>query len=251
MNKLIELRDIYKSFGEKSVHCGIDLDIYEGERITVLGRSGTGKSVLLKLIIGLIKPDRGKVTVMGKEINTATENELLSIRKGIGMLFQGSALFDSLTVSENIAYALSEDPSFSENEINKLVKKKLELVGLAGIEDKMPADLSGGMKKRVALARALATTPNILLYDEPTTGLDPPNINRINNLIIQMNKQFNITSVIITHDLESAFTVSERIAFLHEGKIVFTGAVDRVNNSGCEPLDDFINGVMGKELAII
>jgi len=249
LNKIIELKNVYKSFGEKVVHQGINLDIYEGEKITVLGGSGTGKSVLLKLIIGLLQADSGSIVVMGKNLTDIKEDELISIRKNIGMLFQGAALFDSLTVWENIAYALIEDSGMSENEINDVVKKKLELVGLSGIEDKMPADLSGGMKKRVGLARALATTPKIILYDEPTTGLDPPNINRINDLINDMNRQFNITSVIITHDLESAFAVSDRIAFLHEGKIVFVGTVDEANNSDCEMLDDFIKGVMREEVS--
>ena len=248
MNKIIELKNVYKSFGEKVVHQGINLDIYEGEKITVLGGSGTGKSVLLKLIIGLLKPDRGEVVVMGKDITRIEEDELIKIRKNIGMLFQGAALFDSLTVWENIAYALIEDSDLSLNEINGVVNKKLKLVGLPGIEDKMPADLSGGMKKRVGLARALATTPKIILYDEPTTGLDPPNINRINDLINDMNSQFNITSVIITHDLESAFAVSDRVAFLHDGKIVFVGTVDEAKESDCETLDDFIKGVMREEI---
>ncbi|MGI9553343.1 MAG: ABC transporter ATP-binding protein [Thermodesulfobacteriota bacterium] len=249
LNKIIEIKNVYKSFGEKVVHQGIDLDIFEGEKITVLGGSGTGKSVLLKLIIGLFLPDSGQIKVMGKEITRIDEEELVSIRKNIGMLFQGAALFDSLTVWGNIAYALIENSDMSDNEINNVVKKKLELVGLQGIEDKMPADLSGGMKKRVGLARALATTPKILLYDEPTTGLDPPNINRINDLINDMNRQFNITSVIITHDLESAFAVSDRIAFLHDGKIVFVGTVEEANNSDCPMLDDFIKGVMREEIS--
>ena len=249
MSKIIELQDVYKSFGEKVVHQGINLDIYEGEKITVLGGSGTGKSVLLKLIIGLLHADSGRIIVMGKDITNIKEDELISVRKNIGMLFQGAALFDSLPVWENIAYALLEDSELSINEINDVVKKKLELVGLSGIEDKMPADLSGGMKKRVGLARALATTPKIILYDEPTTGLDPPNINRINDLINDMNSQFNITSVIITHDLKSAFAVSDRIAFLHDGKIVFIGTVEEANNSDCEMLDDFIKGVMREEVS--
>lgn len=249
MNKIIELKDVHKSFGEKVVHRGINLDIYEGEKITVLGGSGTGKSVLLKLIIGFIKPDHGTITVMGKNVTAIAEDELLSIRKGIGMLFQGSALFDSLTVWENVAYALSNDSNFSPDEMDKVVKEKLSLVGLTEVESRMPADLSGGMKKRVALARALATTPRILLYDEPTTGLDPPNINRINDLIRHMNKQFKIASVIITHDIESAFAVSDRIAFLHEGKIVFVGTVEEVKNSSCEVLRDFVNGVIREEFA--
>ncbi len=251
MDKIIELKNVYKSFGEKVVHQGIDLDVYEGEKITVLGGSGTGKSVLLKLILGLLKPDRGQITVMGRNVNTTSEDELLSVRRGIGMLFQGSALFDSLTVWENVTYALSEYSDLSPDELDEVAREKLALVGLPGIENRMPADLSGGMKRRVALARALATTPKIILYDEPTTGLDPPNINRINGLIKHMNRQFKIASVIITHDIESAFAVSDRVAFLHEGKIVFVGTVNEAKQSNCEVLNDFINGVVREELAAV
>ncbi len=246
--KIIELINVHKTFGQKVVHNGVDLDIFEGEKITVLGGSGSGKSVLLKEINGLLSPDSGKVVIDGGDITTMPESELINVRKNIGMLFQGSALFDSLPVWDNVAYTLVENSSLSKEEIDKVVKKKLALVGLPDIEDKMPGDLSGGMKKRVGLARALAKTPKILLYDEPTTGLDPPNIIRINDLIIDMNKKFNITSVIITHDIESAFAVSDRIAFLHDGKIVFVGSVEDAKNTDNKELHNFINGVMEEEL---
>lgn len=246
--KIIELINVHKTFGQKVVHDGVDLDIFEGEKITVLGGSGSGKSVLLKEINGLLRPDSGKVVIDGGDITTMPESELINVRKNIGMLFQGSALFDSLSVWDNVAYTLVENSSLSKEEIDKVVKKKLALVGLPDIEDKMPGDLSGGMKKRVGLARALAKTPKILLYDEPTTGLDPPNIIRINDLIIDMNKKFNITSVIITHDIESAFAVSDRIAFLHDGKIVFVGSVEDAKNTDNKELHNFINGVMEEEL---
>jgi len=246
--KIIELINVHKTFGQKIVHNGVDLDIFEGEKITVLGGSGSGKSVLLKEINGLLSPDSGKVVIDGSDITTMPESELINVRKNIGMLFQGSALFDSLPVWDNVAYTLVENSSLSKEEIDKVVKKKLALVGLPDIEDKMPGDLSGGMKKRVGLARALAKTPKILLYDEPTTGLDPPNIIRINDLIIDMNKKFNITSVIITHDIESAFAVSDRIAFLHDGKIVFVGSVEDAKNTDNKELHNFINGVMEEEL---
>ncbi len=246
--KIIELINVHKTFGQKVVHNGVDLDIFEGEKITVLGGSGSGKSVLLKEINGLLSPDSGKVVIDGGDITTMPESELINVRKNIGMLFQGSALFDSLPVWDNVAYTLVENSSLSREEIDKVVKKKLALVGLPDIEDKMPGDLSGGMKKRVGLARALAKTPKILLYDEPTTGLDPPNIIRINDLIIDMNKKFNITSVIITHDIESAFAVSDRIAFLHDGKIVFVGSVEDAKNTDNKELYNFINGVMEEEL---
>lgn len=246
--KIIELINVHKTFGQKIVHNGVDLDIFEGEKITVLGGSGSGKSVLLKEINGLLSPDSGKVVIDGGDITTMPESELINVRKNIGMLFQGSALFDSLPVWDNVAYTLVENTSLSKEEIDKVVKKKLALVGLPDIEDKMPGDLSGGMKKRVGLARALAKTPKILLYDEPTTGLDPPNIIRINDLIIDMNKKFNITSVIITHDIESAFAVSDRIAFLHDGKIVFVGSVEDAKITDNKELHNFINGVMEEEL---
>ena len=250
MKKIIRMNNVYKSFGDKHVHKGVDLEIFEGERITILGGSGSGKSVLLKEINGLIKPDSGEVHVLDIEVSRMEDEELTEVRADIGMLFQGAALFDSLSVRENIAYSLMESNKFSREEIDKVVAKKLNLVGLPGIEDKMPSDLSGGMKKRVGIARALAKTPKILLYDEPTTGLDPPNINRINELIIEMNSQFGITSVIITHDIDSAFEVSDRVAFLHDGRIIFTGSVKEAKKTKNEILNDFINGVMREDIAV-
>lgn len=241
-NYIVELKDIHKSFDSKKVHTGINLSIKQGENITVLGGSGSGKSVLLKEITGLIKPDMGDVIIEYENIVPMDEADLVHVRKKIGMLFQGAALFDSLTVAENIAYPLRESSNFTEDDIKKVVSTNLELVGLEGIEDKLPSDLSGGMKKRVGLARAMAMNPKILLYDEPTTGLDPPNTSRINNLIRDMQKKFGITGVIITHDVKSAFEISDRIAFLHRGKIIFEGTVDEAQNSDIELLMDFIQG---------
>lgn len=242
--EIIGIKNVYKAFDSKEVHTGVTLSIKKGENITVLGGSGSGKSVLLKEITGLLKPDSGDVIVEGQNIVLMDERELVNVRKNIGMLFQGSALFDSLTVEENIAYPLRENASFLENEIKEIVARNLELVGLPGIEDKMPSDLSGGMKKRVGLARAMAMNPKILLYDEPTTGLDPPNITRINQLIRDMQAQFGITGVIITHDVQSAFEISDRVAFLYHGKIVFTGTVEEAKNTDVEILSDFINAKM-------
>jgi phospholipid/cholesterol/gamma-HCH transport system ATP-binding protein len=242
--EIIGIKNVYKAFDSKEVHTGVTLSIEKGENITVLGGSGSGKSVLLKEITGLLKPDSGDVIVEGQNIVHMDERELVNVRKNIGMLFQGSALFDSLTVEENIAYPLRENASFLENEIKEIVARNLELVGLPGIEDKMPSDLSGGMKKRVGLARAMAMNPKILLYDEPTTGLDPPNITRINQLIRDMQAQFGITGVIITHDVQSAFEISDRVAFLYHGKIVFTGTVEEAKNTDVEILSDFINAKM-------
>lgn len=239
---IIELKDVHKSFDSKVVHSGVTLFIKRDENITILGGSGSGKSVLLKEITGLIKPDRGQVIIEGEDIVPMSEEELIHVRKKIGMLFQGAALFDSLTVAENIAYPIREHFKHTEEEIREIVAKKLELVGLPGIEDKYPSDLSGGMKKRVGLARAMAMEPKILLYDEPTTGLDPPNIRRINNLIRDMQQRFSVTGVVITHDVASAFEVSDRIAFLYRGKIIFVGTVEEARNTDIEVLSDFIHG---------
>lgn len=241
---IIDIKDVYKSFGPKEVHSGLTLAIRKGESITVLGGSGSGKSVLLKEITGLLKPEAGDVIVEGENIVPMEERELVNIRKKMGMLFQGAALFDSLTVEENIAYPLRENTDYPEDKIREVVATNLELVGLPDIQDKMPADLSGGMKKRVGLARAMAMNPKILLYDEPTTGLDPPNISRINQLIRDMQAQFGITGVIITHDVKSAFEVSDRVAFLYHGKIIFTGTVEEAENTDIEILSDFIHGRM-------
>lgn len=246
-DNIIKLVEVYKSFEEKEVHKGVNLDIKRGENLTVLGGSGSGKSVLLKEINGLIKPDSGEVLIDGNNIVEYGESELTEIRKNIGMLFQGAALFDSLTVEENIAYSLVENTDMSDEQIEEIVKTNLELVGLPGIEDKYPNDLSGGMKKRVGLARALAITPKIILYDEPTTGLDPPNISRINELIMCMKEEHDITGVIITHDIESAYTISDRVAFLHDGRIVFTGTVEDAKNTDVEVFRNFLDGVMEED----
>lgn len=246
-NKIIEIDNVYKSFDSKDVHKGINLSIMKGENLTVLGGSGSGKSVLLKEITGLLKPDSGEVYIEGENIVPMDDNELVHVIRKIGMLFQGSALFDSLTVEENIAYPLLESSDYEIDEIRDIVAKNLELVGLPGVEDKMPSDLSGGMKKRVGLARAMAKSPKILLYDEPTTGLDPPNISRINMLIRDMQKQFGITGIIITHDVKSAFEVSDRIAFLYKGKIIFVGSVKEAENTDISELKDFILGKLNDD----
>lgn len=244
---IIELKDVHKSFDSKEVHRGINLSIRKGETMTVLGGSGSGKSVLLKEITGLLKPDKGEVVIESENIVPMDEEDLVRVRRKIGMLFQGAALFDSLTVAENIAYPIREHFKRTEGEISEIVSRNLELVGLPGIEDKLPADLSGGMKKRVGLARAMAMEPKILLYDEPTTGLDPPNISRINDLIRDMQQKFGVTGVVITHDVESAFKVSNRIAFLHNGKIIFVGTVEEAQNTDIEVLNDFIHGRLDED----
>jgi len=243
----IEIKDEHKTFDSKEVHNGVTLSVERGENITILGGSGSGKSVLVKEIIGIIKPDSGEILIDGEDIVPMNDSQLLEVRKKMGMLFQGSALFDSLTVGENIAYPLVEHCECPESEIEGVVAKNLELVGLKGIEDKMPHDLSGGMQKRVALARAIAMDPEILLYDEPTTGLDPPNTNRINEIIKDLKEKICATGVIITHDVASAFEISDRIAFFCNGKIVFTGSVEEAQHTDIKELDDFIHGRLVEE----
>lgn len=239
---IIEFNDVYKSFNGLLVHNGINLSIMEGEIISLLGGSGSGKSVLLKELIGLMKPDKGNIVVMGKNVMQMKEDELIKLREHVGMLFQGAALFDSLTVFENIAYPLREHLKLTEEEIKECVAEKLKLVGLGGIETKMPADLSGGMKKRVGLARAIATEPDIILYDEPTTGLDPITAQRINELIIELRRKLGITTIVVTHDLHCVKTVSDRIAMLYEGKILTVGTWEQLATSGLQAVKDFISG---------
>ncbi|GAB61773.1 MAG: ABC transporter ATP-binding protein [Candidatus Jettenia sp.] len=239
---IIEFKDVYKSFNGILVHNGINLSIVEGEIMSLLGGSGSGKSVLLKELIGLVIPDRGDIIVLGNTVTQMNEESLIELREHVGMLFQGAALFDSLTVFENIAYPLREHLKLTEKEIRERVAEKLYLVGLGGIENKMPNELSGGMRKRVGLARAIATDPNIILYDEPTTGLDPITAQRINELIIDLQKKLGITSVVVTHDLHCVKTVSNRIAMLYEGKIVAVGTWNELITSDIQVVRDFISG---------
>ncbi len=239
---IIEFKNVYKSFNGILVHNGINLSILEGEIISLLGGSGSGKSVLLKELIGLMKPDKGDIILLDNNVTQMNEEALIALREHIGMLFQGAALFDSLTVSENIAYPLREHLKLTEKEIQGRVAEKLHLVGLSGIEKKMPDELSGGMKKRVGLARAIATEPKIILYDEPTTGLDPMTAQRINDLIIELQKKLGITTIVVTHDLHCVKTVSDRIAMLHEGKIVAVGTWEELVSSNIQVVQDFISG---------
>jgi phospholipid/cholesterol/gamma-HCH transport system ATP-binding protein len=241
---IIEFRDVYKSFNGLLVHNGINLSIVEGEIISLLGGSGSGKSVLLKELIGLMKPDKGDITVFGKNVAQMKEDALIKLREHVGMLFQGSALFDSLTVFENIAYPLREHLHLTEREIQERVAEKLRLVGLSGIETKMPDELSGGMKKRVGLARAIATEPDIILYDEPTTGLDPMTAQRINELIIELRRKLGITTIVVTHDLHCVKTVSDRIAMLYDGEIVTVGTWEELADSNLKAVKDFISGTI-------
>ena len=239
---IIEFKDVYKSFNGILVHNGINLSIIEGEIISLLGGSGSGKSVLLKELIGLMKPDKGDIILLDTNVTQMNEEALIALREHIGMLFQGAALFDSLTVFENIAYPLREHLKLTEKEIQDRVADKLHLVGLSGIEKKMPDELSGGMKKRVGLARAIATEPEIILYYEPTTGLDPMTAQRINDLIIELQRKLGITTIVVTHDLHCVKTVSDRIAMLHEGKIVAVGTWEELITSNIQVVQDFISG---------
>ncbi|MBI2068095.1 MAG: ABC transporter ATP-binding protein [Deltaproteobacteria bacterium] len=217
---MIQISSLYKSFHGQPVLNGVTLEVPQGGITVILGASGQGKTVLLKHIIGHHRPDRGKVLVDGVDINLLNEREKNEFRKRFGMLYQGAALFDSMTVGENVAFPLREHTKLSEREITLKVGGFLEMVGLNGIEAKMPSELSGGMRKRVGLARAIALQPKIILYDEPTTGLDPITTTQINRLVLEMQKKLRITSVIISHDIESTFAVADQVAMLHEGKII-------------------------------
>jgi phospholipid/cholesterol/gamma-HCH transport system ATP-binding protein len=239
--------DVRVQFDSLVVHDGLNFSLYPKEVTTLLGPSGAGKTLILKLIIGLIFASRGVVSVMGKDMNTLTEEQLREMRVSIGMLFQGAALFDSLTVFENIAYGLRERGEKDEEKLRHIVNERLTMVGLPGIEKKLPSQLSGGQKKRVGLARALATSPKIMLYDEPTTGLDPTSTRMIDELIVRCKEEQGITSLVVTHDIQSAARISDRWMLLNGGKIVADGAVEEVAKSN--PLvSSFINGVWDGEV---
>jgi phospholipid/cholesterol/gamma-HCH transport system ATP-binding protein len=241
-NVMIEVIDLRKSFDDLQVLKGVDLTIRKGETVVVIGRSGCGKSVLLRHIIGIMKPDSGKVLVDGVDITALEGDDLYEVRKRFGMLFQGAALFDSLSVWENVGLGLIEHTDLSREEIRKIVCQKLELVGLSRLDDKRPAELSGGMKKRVGLARAIAMDPPVVLYDEPTTGLDPIMADVINGLIRDLQKRLGITSIAVTHDIKSAYKIGDRLALLYGGKIVFEGTPDETRTTGNELVRQFIEG---------
>ena len=239
---LIEIHDVHKSFGDNHVLRGVNLNIRHGESMVVIGGSGTGKSVLIKCIIGILKPEQGKIFVAGKDIASLKEKELYELRKKFGMLFQAGALFDSLKVWENVGFGLLQHTDLSEKEVKEHAIGKLNLLGLYNIEDLMPSELSGGMRKRVSLARAIAIEPEILLYDEPTTGLDPIRADSINELIVEMREKIKVTSIAITHDMVSAYKIGDRIAMLYQGKIIEVGTPDEIKNSQNEIVQQFIQG---------
>jgi len=238
----IELAGVHKSFGANHVLRGIDLRVLDGEIFTLLGGSGTGKSVMLKHMIGLLRPDRGRVFVDGEDTAEFRERDWVEVRKRIGFVFQGAALFDSLNVLDNVAYALHEHRRMTRAETAHRVAECLESVGLSGIEGLMPAELSGGMRKRVAVARAIALEPEAILYDEPTTGLDPANSRRIGDLITSLRDRLGVTSVIVTHELELCFAVSDRIGLLADGRMVEQGTPDALRDSPREDVQAFLSG---------
>jgi phospholipid/cholesterol/gamma-HCH transport system ATP-binding protein len=238
----IECRDVWKSFSRKRVLRGVNLAVQPGETLVIIGQSGTGKSVLLKHIVGLLLPDRGTVLVDGVDVGKLSYKKLFEMRMRFGMVFQSSALFDSLTVDENIGLAIREHTDMSAEQIAQVCSEKLRMVGLEGSGSKMPSELSGGMKKRVGFARAIAMEPKCVLYDEPTTGLDPIMSDVINNLIVKLADELKITSVVVTHDLASAYKVGHRIAMLHNGEVIFTGTPDEVKETDDPLVRQFIEG---------
>jgi phospholipid/cholesterol/gamma-HCH transport system ATP-binding protein len=241
----IEFRGVQKRFGPKVIYKSLDLVIRRGEVFTVLGGSGVGKSVMLKMLIGLLKADAGSIRFDGEEVTTMKERELSRVRQRICMLFQSGALFDSLSVGENVRYGLEEHyhEKMTKKDKDDRVAWALGLVGLPGIEDMWPADLSGGMRKRVGLARAIAVQPEVVLYDEPTTGLDPMNTARVNHMIMGLQEKLNITSIVVTHDMKSAFQISHRLAMIHSGHVIFSGTHDEFRNAPDRRVTDFIDGI--------
>lgn len=242
---IITFRGVDKAFGPKVIYKGLDLDIYRGEVLTVIGGSGMGKSVMLKMLIGLLSSDGGSIQAFGEEVTQMKGKDLLGLRRRVAMLFQGAALFDSMSVAENIKYPLVEHGWGTPAERDDRVAEVLEMVGMPGIEKLRPAELSGGMKKRVGLARSIAVKPEVILYDEPTTGLDPLNVRRINGLILRLQEQLGVTSVVVTHDMDSCFTVTNRLAFLYEHKMSFVGTLDQAREVEFPALQEFLQGGRG------
>ncbi len=239
---MIQIIDLHKSFGENKVLQGVNMTIEKGETLVIIGQSGSGKSILIKHLIGLIRPDTGEIYVDGVEITCLKEDELNQIRRKFAMLFQGAALFDSLTVLQNVSFGLERYTDFTAERIEGLAREALNRVGLRGVENLMPHELSGGMRKRVGLARAIAYQPEIILYDEPSTGIDPIRADAINDLIIQMQKELKVTSIVITHDMVSTYKVADRVAMLYQGKIIETGTPEEIKNSGSQVVQQFITG---------
>jgi len=243
---MVSVQDLWKSFGDNHVLTGIDLDVAEGSTVVILGGSGSGKTVLMKHMIGLLKPDRGKVIIDGENIVPLDERELERVRRKFGMVFQGAALFDSMTVYENVSFPLREHTDFSEEEIRAKVREKLGIVGLQKVEERYPAELSGGMRKRVGLARAIVRDPKIVLYDEPTTGLDPITTDYVDDMILTAKRELRVTQVVISHDIASSFKVADKVAFLFQGKIVAEGPPEELRHSQHPELKHFLQMWFGK-----
>ena len=238
----IELRDVHKAFRGVPVLRGVDLEVPEGRTTTILGGSGQGKSVILKHVIALLRPDAGSIFVYGEDVTDLSEDALIDVRKNVSMIFQGAALFDSLTVFENIAYPLREHRDWSESRLTERVAECLEAVGMEGTERLMPAELSGGMRKRVGVARGIALEPRAILYDEPTTGLDPANQRRVGELICSLQERLRVTSVVVTHELELCFGISDRVALLKDGRIAECGTAEAVRQSSHPAVRAFLAG---------
>ena len=240
---MIEARQLKKSFGPQRVLDGVDLRVEKGESVVIIGRSGGGKSILLKHLIGLLRPDEGDVIIDGESIAPMNERQLLKVRRKFGMLFQGAALFDSLTVAENVAFVLRREGKLTEPEITKKVDQALDMVDLGGTQNKKPGELSGGMRKRVGLARAIVYEPEIVLFDEPTTGLDPIVADSIDQLIVRVREQLDVTTVAVTHDMRSARRIGQRILMLYHGRIHFAGTPDEIFQSKDPLVYRFVNGI--------
>ncbi|ORU00963.1 Methionine ABC transporter ATP-binding protein [Anaerovibrio sp. JC8] len=245
---MIKIENVSMSFGDKKVLDNINLEIKDGETLAIIGGSGSGKSTLLRLMIGLSRPTAGKIWLGDKDIAHMSEKELDKIRLHMGMVFQYSALFDSMTVGDNVAFGLREHTDYSDEKIAEIVREKLEVVGLPGTEDMMPGELSGGMKKRVSLARAIAFGPEIIFYDEPSSGLDPIMTDKIDELIISTQKKLGVTSVVVTHDMDSAIHIADRIAMIYEGRLIAVDAVDKFRRIEDPRVRAFLRGLyIGKE----
>ncbi|MFH1269698.1 MAG: ABC transporter ATP-binding protein [Candidatus Omnitrophota bacterium] len=240
---MIEIKGLYKSFGVHKVLDNLNLKIEKGKTCVIIGRSGCGKSVLLKHIVRVLLPDKGKIYIEGKDLDILNENELDALRLRIGLVFQGGALFDSMTVGENVGFGLIEHTKISKQGLLERIEEALCLVNLCGIGNLMPSELSGGMKKRVALARAICIKPDMILYDEPTTGVDPITADSINELIRSLHDKLNVTSIVVTHDMKSAYRVADRIAMLYQGKIIAEGTPEEIQNTDHAVVHQFINGL--------
>ncbi|MFA5092858.1 MAG: ABC transporter ATP-binding protein [Candidatus Omnitrophota bacterium] len=240
---MIEIKNLVKKFNNHVILNDLSLNVKTGDTCVIIGRSGCGKSVLLKHIVGLLKPDSGSVLVDGKEVANLGEKELTVLRSKISLVFQGGALFDSMSVAENVGFSLFEHTHLEHKEILKRVDEALSLVGLGGIDNLMPSELSGGMKKRVALARAICIKPEIILYDEPTTGVDPITADSINRLIRSLHDKLNVTSLVVTHDMKSAYHIADKVAMMYKGKIVLEGTPNQIQASQDPVVHQFINGL--------